>query len=223
MSDLSVTEMPEYLEGLAWAAENMDRLRERFTGTDLQTQDLRDILWGAAQELYPEQRESMENDLKATAFVAGSLYRLTQMMEDSPEGLIAVSEMAMEMGSIFGAEAGKHEALESLKAKPLSWWRKKFGAASPNDLMKPIYTKWWREVGNSENRKRTTKWEALKHTLGSREMRAFEALKNVTLEGEGGVYVTYDVDGEGGGFQMMAKDAVHPGGIVSQQAGEIVG
>jgi hypothetical protein len=87
-----ITEMPEYTEGIAWAADNLDRFRERFSGTDLQTQELRNVLWGAAQELYPEERESMENDLKATAFVAGAVYRLAQLMEDSHDGFTTVED-----------------------------------------------------------------------------------------------------------------------------------
>jgi hypothetical protein len=220
---MDVTQFPEYTEGIAWAAENLDRLRERYSGVNLQTQEIRDILFGAAQQLYPEERDSMVNDLKATAFVAGALKPLAETMEFSSSGMSGIMEMAMEMGNIFGAEAAKHEALEEIKRKPNAWWYKKRGDASPRDLMERMFRRWWKEVGDPENRRKTSRAEVLKHGFGSREMRAFSTLKNITLEGAGGRYVYFDVDGEEGGFQMMAEDAVHPGGIVSQRVGEIVG
>lgn len=216
--------MPEYAKGMAWTDKNLDSLRERFTGTDLQTQELRDVLWPTAERLYKPERDSMENDLKATAWVAGAMKRLTDTLEGSREGMIAVFEVAMEMGSIFAAESGKHQAMEILKGKPAAWWRKKAGELSPNDIMKPVYMNWWRTVGFPENRSRTTKWEALKHVFGSREMWALAELKEAVQVGaDNDRYVVYDVDGEEVGFQIMAKDAVHPDGIVSQRAGSIVG
>lgn len=220
---MSVTETVEYAEGAAWADRNLDTLRERFHGRDLQTQELRDVLWPTAERLFKPMRESMENDVKATSWVAGAVKRLTETMETSPEGMAAIFEVALEMGSIFGAEKAKHEALESLKEKPGEWWKKKMGDASPNTLLKPIYSRWWREVGSRENRSRTTKWEALKHTLGAREMRALATLKNVAKQGSAGdQYILYDIDGEDSGFQMMAEDAVAQGRVY-QHAGDIVG
>lgn len=216
--------MPQYAQGIAWTDTNLDRLRERFTGTDLQTQELRDVLWPTAERLFKPQRDSMENDLRATAWVAGAMKRLTETLEGSPEGMIAIFEVAMEMGHIFSAESGKHEALEILKAKPAAWWRKKAGGLSPNDIMKPVYMNWWRTVGNPEERRSTTKWEALKHAFGSREMWALAELKQAVQVGaDNDRYVFYDVDGEEVGFNIMAKDAVHPGGQISQHAGAIIG
>lgn len=217
-----ITEMSEYAEGVAWAEENLDRLRERFTGKDLQTQELRDVLWPEAEHRYPSQRESIENDLRATAWVAGAIKTLSETMRFDPEGMSAVFEVALEMGSIFGAELAKHEALEVLKGKSRGWWMKKAGDASPNELMEPVYRKWWRDIGDPAKRSRTSKWEALKYVFESREMRVLENLKKIEKVDQG-VYVFYDVDSEEGGFQIMVKDAVHPGGIVSQQAGDIVG
>jgi hypothetical protein len=221
---MSVSEMAAYAKGAQWADENLNRLRERFTGVDMQTQDLRDILWPTAERIYKPERESMENDLHATAWVAGAMKRLVDTMEWSREGMAAIFEAALEMGSIFSAEFSKHEALEEIKAKPRNWWSKKAGELTPNDIMEPILQKWWRDVGVPEERTRTSRAEALKHVLGAREMRAFTTLKRAAQEGgKNDVYVYYDVDGEGVGFQIMAKDAVHPGGIVSQRAGDIVG
>lgn len=217
----SVTEQPEYAEGVAWADRNLNTLRERYSGKELDTTVLRSFLFAEAERLFRTQRESMENDLKQDAWVAGAIRRLVDTMPQDKEGVAAVFDAALEIGSIYGAEAAKHEHLESLKRKSKSWWRTRFGDAKPDDLMKPLYTRWWREVGIPEELSRTTRWEALKYSLGSREMAAFDTLKNVERV-EHGKYVVYDVEGDSSSFEMMAEDTMEGHRIV-QGAGEIVG
>jgi hypothetical protein len=165
----------------------------------------------------------MENDLKQDAWVAGAIRRLVDTMPESQEGLAAVFDVALEIGTIYGTEFWKHEHLESLKRKPKSWWRTRFGDAKPDDIMKPLYMRWWREVGTPEKLSRTTRWEALKYSFGSREMGAFDTLEKVErTEHQGGKYVVYDVKGETSNFEMMAENVLE-GNRLIQGAGEIVG
>lgn len=217
---MDITEQFQYAEGKLWAEENLDRLRERFTGRDLQTQELRDILWPTAEALYKPKRDSMENDVKATAWVAGAMKPLSNTLDLSREGMVAVFEMALEMGSIFGAEIVKHEALELIKEKPAAWWKKKVGELSPHELMPPIFYKWWREVGEPEKRSKTSRAEALKYVMGAREMMAFATIKSTVQKGvHGDNYVLFDVEGEGASYEMVVEDSIHGRG----QAGDIVG
>jgi hypothetical protein len=216
-----VTDQPEYAEGVAWADRNLNILRERYSGRDLNTSELRTFLFKEAERLFRSQRDSMENDLKQDAWVAGTIRRLVDTMPESQEGLAAVFDVALEMGAIYVAEVAKHEHLESLKSKPKSWWRTKFGEAKPDDLMKPLYMRWWREIGTPKGLSRTTRWETLKYFLGSREMAALDTLGNVTQRKDG-MYVVYEVDGDLASFEMIAENAWE-GSRLIQGAGEIIG
>lgn len=218
-----VTDQPEYAEGVAWADRNLNILRERYSGRELDTSELRTFLFNQAERLFRSQRDSMENDLKQDAWVAGAVRRLVDTMPENQEGYIAVFDAAMEIGTIYGTEVAKHEHLESLKRKPKGWWRTRFGDAKPDDLMKPLYKKWWREVGTPKELSRTTRWEALKYSFGSREMTAFDTLNKVErTEHQGGKYIVYDAEGDVSSFEMMAED-VWEGRTLVQGAGEIVG
>lgn len=216
-----ITETAAYAEGKAWAGENVDRLRELYTGRELDTAELRSRLFREAERRYRPKRDSFENDLSATAWVAGAIRSLTGTMPMSLEGLAAVFDAALELGSWFGAESASHEALESLKGKPAGWWRRKLGDASPDDIMKAVLMRWWREVGEPQGRSKTSRAEALKHGFGARELKAFDTVRGIEFEKDG-EYEHWWVQGADAGFDIMAKD-VYQGSRLIQGAGVIVG
>lgn len=218
---MDFTETPEYQAGRAWADANLARLRERYSGKQLDTDELRSFLWAQATRLYPEQRESLENNLRQTLWVAGAIRRLVDTMAFSSEGFFAIWDIAAEMGSILGAERTAQEHLESLKKKTASWWRQRLGDVSPADVLKAVYSRWWREVGNPKNRTRTTKWEALIHGFGAREMAALDTAVEILKESSG-PYRIYSVRGEKGSMEIIAEDVWERGRLI-QGAGDIIG
>ena len=218
----SIESTPAYEAGVDWAHRNRTRLSERFSGKELATQELRGTLFAEAQRRYPSQRESMENELKQTAFVAGAYRRLVNTMPLSQEGLIAVSEAAMEIGAWWGAEYNKQDALEALKSRPTGWWRKKIGDATPLDVVNALSSLWWRKFAKEKGVSRTSKWEILIDTTGAREMAALASVKRITAR-QDGEYYSFEVDGEYGEFQVMARPVFGPGGVLVQGTGEVVG
>jgi hypothetical protein len=215
------TETEEYQAGIRWADQNRSRLVERYSSKELDTSELRSYLFDIAERLYPARREDMDNDIKQDYWVAGAYRRLVDTLPFSPEAMAAVFDAAMEMGVIISTEVAKKESLEALKAKSAAWWRTKFGDAKPNDILKALYSKWWREVGMPEKRSRTTKWEALKYVFGSREMSVLDTIQKIEARKDG-PYEHWEVEGEHGTFDIMSKD-VWQGGVLVQGAGEIVG
>jgi len=222
MPDLEVTDTPEYRAGAAWARKTAPRLAERYSGKELNTTELRSFLWREAENLYPSQRDRMENDLRQTAWVAGAFRSLAETMPMSPEGAAAVFEASLEIGSIVGAELGKAEALEALREKPAAWWSEKVGDASPDGIVSALAVDWRRKYSKEKGvSKPINRYEILKDTLGTREMRALENLSNIEIRVDGR-YQSYDVDGGDSSFQVMASDVLENGRIV-QGTGEIVG
>jgi hypothetical protein len=219
--DLDPVETAEYQVGVAWADRNLPKLVELYSSRELDTGELRVRLFHEAGGFYPHKRETNENDIRQTLWVMGAIRRLVDTLPGGRESMAAVFDAAMEMGAILSAERGTLAALNALKDRPAAWWRKKFGDATPNDLMKPIYRKWWHDVGFPENRTRTTKWEALLHVLGTREMWALADLEKVHYIGDE-LYKRYDVEGGENSFQMISEDVVHEGRIV-EHAGSITG
>jgi len=215
-------EMPEYQLGIRWADENLDRLRERYTSVDLITSELRSYLFEEAIRRFPSQRESMENDIRQTLFVMGAMRRLTETVEMSRQGAIAIFDASMDLGALIGAELGKKEALDILKARPVGWWRRKLGDATPNDVVDVLSAAWWRDIGHPQKRSRTSKWEVLIYATGTREMWTLARLEKIELSKDS-PYVLYRVDGEEDlGFQVIARTA-YEGSRIVQHAGEIVG
>lgn len=216
-----ITDTEEYKEGFDWAVLNSSSIAERYSSSDLSTQELRSYLWKVAAPLYPSKRDDMENELRQTMFVAGVIRRLIDTLPRDLPALKAVFEIGMDMGQIYGAEKWKLVHFLALKKKDASWWRKKKGDASPNEIVSALSNRWWNTFAEEKGVKRTSKWEILIDTLGTREMCALATLKDVKFNGEG-KYKTYDVEGDDCDFQMMA-DVVWDGGRVISFAGEIVG
>jgi hypothetical protein len=222
---MEVTETPEYKRGIAWADQNRARLAELYSSKEIDTPELRSRLFEIAEGFYPKitgkQRDSMENDLKQTLFVMGAFRRLIDTLPVSREALLAVMDVAMEMGSIYSAELAKSEYLELLKKRDKRWWKTKYGDATPEKIVTCLSYTWWRTIGFPEDRAQTTKWEVLIDTTGLREMAALATLSSIELVKDGD-YVHYEVHGHEGSFDIMAEDVVKDG-ITVQYRGDIVG
>lgn len=216
---MDITEDPAYEDGIVWTTRHVDRLRELFSERELDTAELRVRLFEEAARRYPSRPGDMENDLRQTAWVAGALKPLADLMPFSPEGLAAVFDAALEMGMIYSAEAGKAEALEELKGKPRGWWQRKVGDARPNDVVMALSNAWWRDHRGAK--KGPGRFGILIDRLGTREMRALATLERITHVASG-TYRYYDVDGKNVGFQVVS-DPVFEGGRLVQGAGDIVG
>ena len=215
----NIVRTPEYAKGKAWVGEHYERVAELFSSGKLLTQDLRGYLFAVAGRAYPSQRESVANDLRQTGWVAGAIRSLVDRMP--PEAIGDVSETAMELGAYWNAEYWSDQCLEELKKKPRGWWQTKFGDATPNDVVGVLSNRWWREVGDPQKRKRTSKWEVLIYTTGTREICALAGLQKIEFKQDGD-YVTYDVEGEEQSFVVMAHP-VWEGRRLIQPMGEIVG
>lgn len=215
--DKEAKETEEYREGYDWAVLHGPELAERYSSNDLSTQELRSYLWKIAGQVYPSKRGEMENELRQTLFVIGAIKRVIQGHVEFK----AFLEIAQEMGAIYGAEKWKYVHFETLKKKEASWWRKKKGDASPNEIVSALSNLWWNKFAREKGVKSTSKWEIMIDTLGTREMCALASLEKVKFN-DGGRYKTYDVEGDDCDFQMMAEPVMENGRVHSW-AGEIVG
>lgn len=214
-------ETAEYKEGFDWAALHSPELVERYSSNNLSAQELRGYLWKNADRAYPSKRGEMENELRQTLFVAGAIREIIGHLPTNLESIRALYEIAGEMGQIYSAEKWKYVHFLELKKKDSSWWRKKKGDASPNEVVSALANYWWNKIARERGVKSTSKWEILIDTLGTREMCALASLGKVVLNDEG-KYKTYDVEGDDCEFQMMAAPVIENGRVYSL-AGEIVG
>lgn len=218
-------ETVEYRTGRRWAAEGYRRLVELYASNTLNTEELRAALWKAAAEEYPSKRGEMEPELQQTLFFAGAIRSLIDRLSNSMVGFGAMFEMGLEVGQVYQAEKWKYVHFLTLKGKDASWWRKKKGDASPNQILDALSSDWWHRFGQKKGLKKTSKWEIMIDTLGTREMCAMATLENVVYSGEGS-HKTYHVEGDDCEFEMIAElvaewqDGRH---IVHYYAGEIVG
>lgn len=213
-----ILDTPEYKKGKAWIGENYERVAELFSSGKLLTQDLRGYLFGIAIRAYPPQRDSMQNELKQTAWVAGALRSLVDRMP--PEAIADVGETAIEMGAYWNAEYWSDRCLEDLKKKPRGWWQTKFGDATPNDVVNALAAQWWKQVGDPQKKKRTSKWEVLIYTTGTREICVLADLERIEHIQER--YERYRVHSDDRYFEVMAAP-VWDGRILVQEMGAIVG
>jgi hypothetical protein len=214
-------ETPEYKAGKKWTAENLDQLRELFTGRQVDTDELRKRLFEEAERRYPRERGDMVNDRKQTLWVAGAFRPLVDLLSSDAAGMLAVMEVSSDIGGILGAETGKMEALEELKKKPESWWRRSFGDATPYDLLEAFAIGWRRRPGRGLGEP-VSRWEILIDMLGTREMWAFATLKSITEQEHAGGRRVWDVRGTKNDFDVIAED-FRERGILHQGAGDIVG
>lgn len=214
-------ETSEYKEGYDWAVLHSPDLVERYSSNNLSAQELRSYLWKTAGRAYPSKRGEMENELRQTLFVAGAIKQVIQTLPTNLEAAREIFEMGLELGNIYGAEKWKYVHFETLKKKDASWWRKKKGDASPNEIVSALANYWWNKIARERGIKSTSKWEILIDTLGTREMCALASLEKVVFNDEG-QYKTYDVEGDDCEFQVMARPVIENGRVRSW-AGEIVG
>lgn len=217
-------ETQEYRDGFRWAAMHGNELIELYTSKSLSEPELRTRLWRAAGHHYPSKRGEMRNEVRQTLFVMGALRRLVETMPENIEGFRAIFEIGLEMGSIYSAEKWKAIHLEAIRKKDASWWRKKNGDASPNEVVGVLSAEWHRRHAREKGVQRpSSKWEVLVDTLGTREMCALATLKKIEIEDGGRLY---GVEGDDCSFQVMAKnigDWQDGRYIIYQHAGEIVG
>lgn len=220
MSD--VTDTPEYKLGWEWAVEHAPQLAELYTGKELITQELRSRLFRDAMRRWPSQPGDMENELKQTAFVAGAFKAFSDELPLTPEAVAAVFEAALEMGVIYSVEQAKKRYLAILKEKPVGWWRKKLGDASPNEVVGALAHDWRVRIAPERKRKDPkNKWEVIIDTMGSREMDVLATVTHIVYR-EDGDYKSYVVESDDGSFQLLARP-VFSGMRMTHAAGEIVG
>lgn len=222
--DLDITDQPQYVEGIGWATFHSNELVERYSSVNITGDELRSHLWKIATQIYPSKRGEMENELRQTFFVAGAIRRVIDSIPLSPEAMREVFDIALDMGQIYGAEKWKYKCFLELRAKDASWWRKKRGAASPNHIVNALSNYWWRKYAREKAATRTSKWEILIDTMGTRELCVLADLVNVEAEGE--KYKTWTVEGKENSFQMMAApvyEMIDGRSILVQGMGEIVG
>lgn len=221
---MSIDDSEEYATGYEWGVENAPRLAELFSSRELATSELRTRLFKEAVKRWPSQSDSMENELKQTAFVAGAFKAFAERMPMSRETLAAVFEAAMEMGSIWNAEIWKSKHLETLKEKPRVWWSRKKGAASPNHIVGIMSVKWRKDYGPEKGRKDPkSKWEILIDTMGTREMSALASLENIEDLRENYPFGVLRVEGKDTDFEVVSEPAYTPEGRIYQWPGEIIG
>lgn len=220
-----ITDQADYREGIDWAVLHSPELVERYSSTNITGDELRSYLWKVAGNIYPSKRGDPENDLRQTFFVAGAIRRIIDTLELTPGAMKEVFGVAMDIGQIYGAERWKYACFLELKEKDTSWWRKRKGAASPNDIVGALANYWWRRFAKEKQVSRTSKWEVLVDTLGTREMCILAHLTNVDAQDQG-KYKTWTVEGKENTFQMMSAPVwENVGGrmILVQGMGEIVG
>lgn len=220
-----ITSQADYKEGIDWAVLHSPELVERYSSSNITGDELRSYLWKVSGEIFPSKRGDPENDLRQTIFVAGAIRRVIDTLPLSPKAMSEVFDIAMDVGQIYGAERWKYACFLELKEKESSWWRKKKGAASPNDIVGALANYWWRRYAKEKGVSKTSKWEVLVDTLGTRELCILAHVQDVQADDEG-KYKTWTVEGKENSFQMMAApvwEMVNGRMILVQGMGEIVG
>lgn len=219
---MGLVNSPEYRLGWEWAKEHGPIITELFTSTEMATTELRTRLFGEAARKWPSQRDDISNDLKQTAFVAGAMQAVAETMPMTREALAAVFDAALDIGMMWSAEAAKAEHLDSLKARPVGWWRRKFGDARPIDVVNALSVTWRKEWAEERGRAHPgSKWAVLIDMLGSRELAVLDELERIE-ELQDGAYTTYEIIGKDGSFQIIARP-VYQQGRLTNLPGEIVG
>lgn len=219
------TETAEYREGIDWAVMHAPELAERYSSNNITANELRTYLWKVSGQIYPSKRGDMENDMRQTLWVAGAIRRIIDTLPMNLKSMSEVFDIAMEIGQAYGAEKWKYIHFQTLKEKDASWWRKKKGAASPNDIVGVLSNAWWREHAKGKGVSRTSKWEILIDTLGPREMCALASLETIKYR-EDGEYKSYEVEGDDCDFQVIASPVYDTSSgrmILVQGMGDIVG
>lgn len=221
---MQISDTEAYKKGYEWASKNAHKFVELFTSKELATGELRGRLFKEAMREWPSQHDSLENDLKQTAFVAGAFKAFANKMPLSTGSLAAIFDTALEMSSIWSAEVWKSRHLEALKEKPASWWKKKHGIASPIEVAGVMSVKWRKDYGPEKGRKDPkSKWEVLIDTMGTRELSALATLEKVEDLTENYPFPVWRVEGEDSDFEVVAAPAYTPEGRIYQWPGEIIG
>lgn len=223
--EVDFVETQEYREGIDWAVMHAPELAERYSSNNITADELRTYLWKVAGQAYPSKRGDMENDIRQTIWVAGAIRRIIDTLPFNLKSMSEVFDIAMDIGSAYGAEKWKYVHFLTLKDKDASWWRKKKGAASPNDVVGVLANAWWRKFSKEKGGGKTSKWEVLIDTLGTREMSAMASLKDIEYR-EDGQYKSYIVEGDDVDFQVMASPVYDMSSgrmILVQGMGDIVG
>lgn len=175
---MDITRHQAYSAGKAWATEHLDSLRERFTGTNMLTDELRKHLWEVALHRYPSDPDRMENDVAQTAFVAGVLRLVTNKLDPNDlASLSSVFDTALEIGTAFSVEVAKMACLEELRDKGRTWWTTKLGDLAPSTLTQVMSLRFAKE----HQRLARSTFEPLKEYFGSREMCIFAELEEVEV------------------------------------------
>lgn len=217
-----ITETPEYHKGIKWAQENRAQLAELFTDADVATPEIRTRLFREAANWWPSHPGDLQNDLRQTAFVAGALKSVINTLPLTQEALAATMDAAMEMGMIWGAEQAKVRDLEALRKKPRGWWQRKFGDATPNQIVGALSIAWrYERRRDSKESNPKNRWQVIIDQLGSRETGVLNTLENIEQKGDG-AYITWLVEGREGTFEILARP-VYDGWRMVRYPGEIVG
>lgn len=216
-----ITDQADYKEGIDWAVLHSPELVERYSSTNITGDELRSYLWKVAGNIHPSKRGDPENDLRQTFFVAGAIRRIIDTLGLTPGAVKEVFDIALDIGQVYGAERWKYTCFLELKEKESSWWRKKKGVASPNDIVNVLSNMWWRRYAKEKGVSRTSKWEILVDTLGTREMCILAHLTEVEARVDG-EYKSWIVYGKDNDFQVMSAP-VFANGRMIQGMGEIVG
>lgn len=209
---MDISRHAAYIAGKEWADENLDSLRERYTGTTMWTDEMRKHLWDVALARYPSDPDRMESDVAQTAFVAGALRRVTDTLADDPRSLAEVFDVALELGTTFSVEVAKMECLEELRDKGRSWWQSKKGDLAPDAILTVMSLRFARE----HRRMARSRFEPLKEYFGSRELCILAALEKIEVIRDRH-YIHAIVESDESTFDVMLNDAG------AQKAGEIVG
>lgn len=220
---METTETPEYFAGYEWAGTHFNELRERFSSREIGS-ELRGFLFDRAGRVYPTGPGDMENEFKQTLWVTGATRFVVDKLPLEKETLREIWDMAMELGAILSAEQWKLKCWRELRKKPTGWWRKKFGDATPNDVVSALGVAWRRKEAKYKERGRSnpvSKWEVLVDMAGSREMCILAELERIDLV-KSGDYWFYHVEGKENTFEVMMRPTYH-NGIMTQGTGEIIG
>lgn len=224
--DADFPEQPDYKDGYDWAVLHAPEIAELHSSTNGSAPELRSRLFKVAGSLHPSVRGEMENELRQTLFVMGAMKRVVQKLQGIA-GFAELFEISMEIGHLWGAERWKYKCFTELRGKDAGWWRRRMGAASPNDIVAAFSHFWWRQYAKEKGVSKTSKWEVLVDVCGTRELCIFAHLANVELEEhQGGRYKVWTVQGTKNEFQMLASpvwDTVDGRQRLIHGAGEIVG
>lgn len=218
---MTITEAPEYKIGWEWATEHAPELSELFTGRDASTPELRVRLFREAIRRWPSVHDDLSNDLKQIAFVAGAIKAAIQTIDIPGDLLLAASEAAYQMGDLWRLEQAKVRALASLKARPMGWWRKKMGDATPNDVVNALSFAWRHDFAKEKGRRDPkSKWEVLIDSLGPRELEIFADAQAIFSKDEGPS--RFVVDAPEDAFEIISRP-FYEDGTMRRYPGEIVG